>query len=345
MSVSMKGKYGADWSAARPSIATLTRPRTVTLGGGTSRSLPYGLEFCCRYLLDDARDRGKALKRAEALALSSAGIGICANFEYATRPLLTSLQGRRDALTARAELEALGAPSWAPVYFSFDYDVPSVDLPGAVSYLEGAHGVLGLGRHGERRAGAYGSFRLIDYLGDHGYRWLWQTYAWSGGKWSGAATVRQIRNGAFPGEFDGDLNIAMADDIGAWYLTAQEDDMDLTDKMTREMIGPDVVVQYHEAGSDWSDMSLARGVALAGLRGLQARKMTAELAATVRAYVADDAVDDATVLARLDAILVASADPAELARAIAAALPAELAERVLHELGTLIVTRETPPGA
>lgn len=335
--MSMKGKYGADWSAARPSIATLTRPRTVTLSGGVSRSLPYGLEFACRYLLDDGRDKGKALKRAEAVALSAAGIGIVANFEYATEPPLTSSQGRRDALTARAELEALGAPAWAPVYFSFDYNVPATDLPGILSYLEGAHGVLGLGRHGERRAGAYGGFRLVSYLSGHGYRWLWQTYGWSGRptNWHPAAAIRQIHNGAFPGEFDGDLNIAMADDIGAWSLTAQEEtDMDM-DTAT-------------PAGGDTHGMTFGElcGVMVRGANAASvARQGVSDLASAFRLYIAEDTGADAAVLARLDAILSATADPVALAAAIAGALPADLARQVVHELGTAIAAQESTPGA
>lgn len=193
---------GADYSHARPPLETLRR---------------HNLSFVCRYLLDDARNKGKALKLTEAQQLSAGGMDIVANFEYATQPVLTSAQGAADARTSLRELEALGAPRRV-VYFSFDYDVPASHFVGCLAYLRGAESVLGKGN-----AGAYGHYRLISYLAGQGIRWLWQTYAWSAGMWSPAATVRQVRNGAFPGEFDGDLNYAMAADIGAWNL--EGDDM------------------------------------------------------------------------------------------------------------------------
>jgi hypothetical protein len=197
---------GVDYSHARPTRDQLQR---------------HGVRFACRYLLDDTRNKGKALKRDEALQLTAWGVQIVSNFEYLTKPLLTFAQGAADARTVRAELVAIGAPR-LDTYFSFDYDVPAGDYAGVLQYLHGAESVLGAGR-----AGAYGHYGLITYLADHGIRWLWQTYAWSGGRWNPRATIRQVQNRAFPGEFDGDLNNAMVTDFGQWDL--QEDDMAYTD--------------------------------------------------------------------------------------------------------------------
>lgn len=197
---------GADWSHANPTKAHLDK---------------HGIEFACRYLLDDARDQGKALKLPEARQLSLWGRTIVANFEYATEPNLTFAQGAADARTALAELIRMGAPRRV-VYFSFDYDAPAAHFPGCMTYLQGAGSVLGM-----ENVGAYGHFRLVEYLAARGIRWLWQCYAWSAGRWSAHATVRQVRNGAFPGDFAGDLNHAQVADIGQWTLNpTPEDDMD-----------------------------------------------------------------------------------------------------------------------
>jgi hypothetical protein len=205
-------RYGADWSKARPTAAMLSA---------------HGISFACRYLLDDARDRGKGLKLAEAQWLSGLGVELVANFEYATEPLLTRDQGVRDGRTAAAELARLGAPPHVPVYFSFDYDAPNSDYPGMYDYLRGAESVLGIGR-----AGAYGKYAVVEYLAGRGIHWLWQTYAWSAGRWSARATIRQVRNGAFGSDFDGDLDQAMVDDFGQWTLTPQETDMMPSDDLT-----------------------------------------------------------------------------------------------------------------
>lgn len=195
---------GADYSHARPTRTMLDK---------------HGIKFVCRYLLDDARNGGKALKRPEALQLSSWGIKICANFEYATRPPLVFAQGATDARVALNELRTMGAPRQV-VYFSFDYDVQSTDFAGVLNYLRGAESILGKGN-----AGAYGHYRLVNYLAAHGIHYLWQCYAWSAGLWSPYALVRQVKNDAFPGEFDGDLDYAMVEDYGQWTLG---DDMALT---------------------------------------------------------------------------------------------------------------------
>lgn len=189
---------GADYSHARPDEAFFTR---------------HGLTFACRYLLDDARDGGKALKKAEALQLSSWGISICSNFEYSIGGMLRGYtQGMADARIALAELRAIGAPRDV-VYFSCDTDVSISQIPLVLDYMRGASAILG-----KANVGVYGEYDLIEAAHAAGYRWLWQCYAWSRGLWSAHATVRQVHNGAFPGEYDADLNHAMTADIGQWTL-------------------------------------------------------------------------------------------------------------------------------
>lgn len=182
----------------------------------------------CRYLLDPARDQGKALTPAEARWLGGRGIPVVANFEYATHPALTTAQGAADAHTAQAELIRCGLLPDAPVIFSMDWDVLTSQVPLVMQYWAGAQSVLGWSG-GHPRAGLYGSYRLIEAAGLGGVHWLWQTYAWSGGRWSGHALLRQVQNNFMPGY---DKNIAQAADFGQRYPIGYGADMDLKDYTT-----------------------------------------------------------------------------------------------------------------
>lgn len=279
------GTYGVDYSHARPTREMLTRDRTVAgIGIG-------GMTFACRYVLDDARNRGKALSRTEALELSSWGLGVVANFEYAIAPTLTAEQGRADARVALAELEEIGAPRRV-VYFSFDYDVPVSHYAGVLNYLTGAASVIGA-----ENVGAYGHYGLCQYLGARSVRWLWQTYAWSRGLWSNYATVRQIRNGAFPGEFDGDLNIAMAEDIGAWRVGVSEESRDDMDKSETSNCPDNLKAAYVALGLPVPTANpVERLWWLADLRGNEAKSLAgaARREATLAANNAADAKTMAT---------------------------------------------------
>lgn len=184
------------------------------------------IAFCCRYILDAARDGGKRLTLAEARQLTAWGRRIVCNFEYEIgRMSAGSAAGVADAKTALAELRILGVPKGRPVYFSDD--TGSTPAGAVQAYLKGAASVLGPAGY---QTGVYGGLGTITAAYNAGFRWLWQTYAWSGGVWHPAATVRQILNRAFVG-WDGDLNQAMTEDFGQWDTTGwtpQEDDMPLT---------------------------------------------------------------------------------------------------------------------
>lgn len=289
-----KGDKGADYAHARPPVAWLKAK---------------GITFVCRYVLDDGRNAGKALHKAEAQALSAAGITVCANFEFATRPNGTFSQGTTDAHVALSELVRIGAPRHI-VYFSFDYDVQPGDLAGCLAYMNGAASVLGKGS-----VGAYGNFRLIEYLGRNGFVWGWQCYAWSYGQWSNYATVRQTRNGAWPGEYDADLNVAMADDIGGWILgrdyTPEDEDMDAKSALTVQPGMPNLVERGTKVGEtltleqsilgiyehvfELEEILKAQGLALTDLRG------------QFRGFVGDEQQDDAKVTQALAEIKAAQA--------------------------------------
>lgn len=186
----------------------------------------------CRYLLDPGRDEGKALQPAEAQWLAERGLPIVGNFEYATSPNLTAAQGAADARIAHAELLRNGLPSSAPVIFSMDHDLTAAEITGALRYWTGAQSVLGWGNDlagvTRPRAGLYGEYTLIQAAAAYGVHWLWQTYAWSGGRWSSAALLRQVRNNS-PAGFD--QNAAMAADFGQRFPLGYGDTMELGDKV------------------------------------------------------------------------------------------------------------------
>ena len=193
---------GADYSSARPTKAQLDA---------------NGIAFCIRYMLAASKDRGKRFTPAEAAQLTSWGRKLVCNYEYATGAMA---QGRPMGISQAQEwLVQAGlhrVPKGRPCYFSDDQGDTAASA--VVAFLGGASDVLTPAGYG---TGIYGGIRSIRAAYDAGYRWLWQTYAWSGSPtvWHPAARIRQVRNGAFPGQFDGDLDIAQADDFGQWDTT------------------------------------------------------------------------------------------------------------------------------
>lgn len=197
---------GVDYSHARPSRAQLDAAKA---------------KFCVRYLIDSARDRGKGLTRTEALTLNSWGRFVVSNFEYEVGgPKRGFNQGVADARTALAEIQEMGIPRRV-VYFSIDWDMTDAEWPAVRAYLDGCASIVG-----KANVGVYGGLRAVSRAYSAGYRWLWQTYAWSGGIWHFSSTIQQYRNDAFP-DWSGDKCRAMVADYGQWSLTGMENDMKL----------------------------------------------------------------------------------------------------------------------
>lgn len=167
----------------------------------------------CRYLSRDTT--GKTLSRAEADGLRAGGIDVVSNWEQAGSWGEYSggqAVGRSHAVEAARQHMLCGAPLTRPIYFSTDWDATDAQLPTVAEYYRGVSSVIGLDR-----TGAYGSYRTIHYLFDHGViRWGWQTYAWSAGQWDFRAHLRQVRNGVSIGGVDCDLNDSMSNDFGQW---------------------------------------------------------------------------------------------------------------------------------
>ncbi len=137
--------------------------------------------------------------------------------------------GVADAQTALRLHGAAGGPDSAPIFFSVDEDIAADTWKSTASqWFRGINSVLGV-----ERTGMYGGARQCSWaVGDGvvghsttpGYRWVWQTRAWSGGVREPAAVLfqREVVTASDPGQIiDGvsvDVDDVLAPDFGQWDL-------------------------------------------------------------------------------------------------------------------------------
>jgi hypothetical protein len=161
------------------------------------------------------------LTKGEADKLRAAGLSVVSNWEFRTDDQLRGRDGGRyDAREAERIHKAVGGPANAPIYFSTDFDASAAQLATCYEYLRGCADVLGWDR-----VGVYGGYRTIAYMAGKGVKWLWQTYAWSGGRWHPGAQLQQYKNGVKVAGADVDLNRATTTAYGQWAATEKENDM------------------------------------------------------------------------------------------------------------------------
>ena len=137
--------------------------------------------------------------------------------------------GVADATTALRLHGAAGGPISAPIFFSVDEPIDSTTWKNvALQWFRGLNSVLGV-----ERTGIYGGNRelgwaIADGVVGHsttpGFRWAWQTKAWSGGVREPAAVLfqREVVTAVDPGVLiDGvhvDVDDVLAADFGQWDL-------------------------------------------------------------------------------------------------------------------------------
>lgn len=193
-----------------------------------------GKVFVCRY--GGPGSASKQLTASERDALHAAGIAIVANAEGTA----DGLKGGWDvgvawAKSADAYFARLGLPKDRPIYLSVDFDAGPSHWSAIDAAMDGAASVLG-----RDRVGVYGGYKVIAHLAGNGKaRWLWQTYAWSGGNWHPKAHIQQYRNGVTIGGADCDLNRAMSSDYGQWT----GEDMTLSDAQAKTLRNIDDYLQ------------------------------------------------------------------------------------------------------
>lgn len=187
---------GVDFSAARP-------PATCLRSAGKA--------FVCRYF--GPGGSWKHATSAEIASYKAAGIAVVVGAEgYADDALRGYSEGAGHAREAHNHLVSVGVGSSTPIYFAVDFDMQDHQWPAVSSYLDGCASVIGRGR-----VGIYGGWRAVFTAAfNHKAAWGWQTYAWSGGKWSSAAQIQQYHNGVTVCGGDCDLDRAMVANYGQW---------------------------------------------------------------------------------------------------------------------------------
>lgn len=137
--------------------------------------------------------------------------------------------GVADARTAMRLHTAAGGPDTAPIFFSVDEDISADTWKNvALQWFKGINSVLGV-----QRTGVYGGARQVTWAADDGvigrsttpgYRWAWQTRAWSGGARAPMAVLYQatVVTASDPGTMIGDFHVdeddILAADYGQWDL-------------------------------------------------------------------------------------------------------------------------------
>ncbi len=197
-----------DWSKADP---------------GALKAAGYG--GAVGYLSEDTT--GKNLTASDVRALHAAGLAVGLVYEYATTSALGgSARGTRDAGIAVGGARSLNVPGGVCLYTAVDWQVTSGQMAAVLAYALAFQRTCAAAGY---RAGIYGSYDVCAYLAQHGYTGLlWQTYAWSGGRWWPGAVVRQEQNGIHVAGATVDKDETMATDWGQWTVGGNVDEIQRT---------------------------------------------------------------------------------------------------------------------
>jgi hypothetical protein len=158
----------------------------------------HGWRFAMRYL---SHDPSKDIDAVELAELHKRGIRVGLVWETtAGRALAGYDAGRIDAIASDQHAAGHGLLR-AVVRFAVDQDVAPSQV---FAYFRGVRSVLGA-----KRAGGYGSYRVVKALYEAGLiSWPWQTYAWSSGLVYAHATEYQYHNGVTIAGLSTDLDKA-----------------------------------------------------------------------------------------------------------------------------------------
>lgn len=192
----------------------------------TAAIVATGAHWVARYFSPDG---SKNLTAAEVRDYPAAGLSIVTVFEStAGRATQGRAAGIADARLAERQRQAVGLPDGHVHHFAVDSDVSWASVQ---PYFDGAVSVLGLDR-----TGCYGGFRVIEGARNYGLGFLWQTVAWSGGRWSPAATIRQTGGTLLAGAAD--IDFAEVPDFGQFPRPSSplEPDVPMTDDDARKLV-------------------------------------------------------------------------------------------------------------
>jgi hypothetical protein len=176
----------------------------------------------------------KPVTREFADALRAEGLQIVSNYQYGKPGWPTPSDytrgydgGVADAQTALGLHAAAGGGDSAPIFFSVDEDIDNNTWKTvAFEWFRGINSILGV-----ERTGIYGSSQVCGWaVGDDvighsttaGYRWAWQTLAWSHGERVPSAVLYQsaVNTASSPGPLIGGIHVdvddVLAPDFGQW---------------------------------------------------------------------------------------------------------------------------------
>jgi hypothetical protein len=180
----------------------------------------------------------KPVTRGYTDALRDAGLHVVSVYQYGKPGWVNSPSdftrgfdgGVADAHTALRLHTAAGGPQTAPIFFSVDEDIDAQTWKStAAQWFKGINSVLGTAR-----TGIYGGARQVNWAADDGvighstspgFRWAWQTKAWSGGQRAPMAVLYQatVVTASDPGTMIGDIHVdeddILAADFGQWDLS------------------------------------------------------------------------------------------------------------------------------
>lgn len=170
-----------------------------------------GRDFVVRYARSFTHP--KSITRDEVPYWRDAGIDVVIVEESsAARALAGRRAGRDDAAAARDAIADIGGPADGVIYSAVDFDATAGQMPAVLEYVRGFAEVLGHGR-----TGVYGSHGVVDAVHRAGAcRYLWQTYAWSGGRQHPEMHLYQYRNAVQLGGVTVDYTRALKPDFGQW---------------------------------------------------------------------------------------------------------------------------------
>ena len=133
-----------------------------------------GMKFVARYY---SRFAGKAMTRAEALALSRAGLHVAAVYQDAHDDIryFSSVLGLESASRALAQAAAVGQPAGSAIYFAADFDPTPAQLSGPMMDHFRALARAFSAAPTQYAVGVYGSGLACRTIRDEGlaaYTWL-----------------------------------------------------------------------------------------------------------------------------------------------------------------------------
>lgn len=171
-----------------------------------------GSTVALRYL---SRFTPKVVTAGEHKRYRAAGIDLVLVFEDFGRPDRQGYaDGKADAEFALKQSHAiLGSPARRARYrFAADYD-PAGHPELTDAYFDGVAAVIP-----RRDCGPYGSDVMVAHQHGRGFGCLWQTYAWSGGRFYSSPdnSVYQYSNGHTVAGIGADYNHLFGDDFGQW---------------------------------------------------------------------------------------------------------------------------------